>query len=64
MEINTNSVWTKLWQWFYGVRTEDLPNNLCPYFWKMLLMILTIIPYTLFCLPLIIYDLLDNKNQI
>lgn len=63
MEINTNSVWTKLWQWFYGVRTEDLPNNLCPYFWKMLLMILTILPYTLFCLPLIVYDLFDKSYE-
>ena len=63
MELNINSFGTKLYQWFYGVRTYNLPNNLCPYFWKTVLMYLTIIPYTLFCLPVVIYDLFDKSYE-
>ena len=62
MKLNQNSVSAKLYKWFYAVSEyQGLPNNLCPYFWRMVLMYLTIIPYTLFSIPVVVYDLFDKK---
>jgi hypothetical protein len=62
MRLNKNSVTSRLYKWFYGVsKYEGLPNNLCPYFWKVVLMYITIIPYTLFSIPVVIYDLFDKQ---
>jgi len=58
MKLNQNSISSKLYRWFYG--TKILPNNLCPYFWKVVLMYLTIIPYTLFSIPVVVYDMFDK----
>jgi hypothetical protein len=61
MKLNKNSVTSRLYKWFYGVSEyQGLPNNLCPYFWRMVLMYLTIIPYTLFSIPVVVYDLFDK----
>jgi len=61
MKLNQNSVSAKLYKWFYGVSEyQGLPNNLCPYFWKVVLMYLTIIPYTLFSIPVVVYDMFDK----
>lgn len=61
MKLNSNSLSSKLYRWFYG--TNDLPNNFCPYFWKLLLAWVTLIPYALFCTPVIIYELIDKHNN-
>jgi len=34
MELNYNSFSSKLYRWVYS--TEKMPQNLCPYFWKLL----------------------------
>ena len=61
MKLNQNSVSAKLYKWFYAVSEyQGLPNNLCPYFWRMVLMYLTIIPYTLFSIPVVVYDMFDK----
>lgn len=61
MKLNQNSVSAKLYKWFYGVSEyQGLPNNLCPYFWKVVLMYLTIIPYILFSIPVVVYDMFDK----
>jgi hypothetical protein len=61
MKLNKNSFTSKLYKWFYGVSEyQGLPNNLCPYFWKVVLMYLTIIPYTLFSIPVVVYDMFDK----
>lgn len=61
MRLNKNSVTSRLYKWFYGVAEyQGLPNNLCPYFWKVVLMYLTIIPYTLFSIPVVVYDLFNK----
>lgn len=52
MTLNQNSTSARLYKWLYG--TEDLPNNLCPYFWKVVLAYLIIVPYTLLALPYLI----------
>jgi hypothetical protein len=62
MKLNKNSVSSRLYKWFYGVSEyQGLPNNLCPYFWKLVLMYLTIIPYTLFSIPVVVYDMFDKR---
>lgn len=48
MILNHNSISAKLYRWFYG--TDVMPNNLCPYFWKL------VIAYT-FALPVLILSL-------
>jgi hypothetical protein len=58
MKLNSNSISSKLYRWFYG--TNDLPNNLCPYFWKLVLAWLVIVPYSLVCLPMIVLELIDK----
>lgn len=61
MKLNSNSISSKLYRWFYG--TNDLPNNLCPYFWKLVLAWLVLIPYSLFCLPVIIMEIYDKEYE-
>jgi len=48
------------YRWFYGLGDYQLPSNLCPYFWKSVLMYLTIIPYALFCVPVIVWEIFDK----
>lgn len=52
MTLNQNSTSARLYKWLYSA--ESLPNNLCPYFWKVVLAYLIIIPYTLLALPYLI----------
>lgn len=61
MKLNSNSISSKLYRWFYG--TNDLPNNLCPYFWKLVLAWLVLIPYSLVCAPVIILELTDKNYK-
>lgn len=58
MTLNQNSTSAKLYKWFYG--TNDLPTNLCPYFWKLVLAWLVLVPYSLVCLPMIVLELTDK----
>lgn len=48
MTLDSNSAIAKYYRWFYA--TQKLPNNLCPYFWKLLIAVvcapLAIIIYT------------------
>lgn len=49
MSIDYNSFSAKLYRYFY--HTEDMPTNLCPYFWKLLVAYVLIVPYFLLTLP-------------
>lgn len=61
MKLNSNSISSKLYRWFYGTKT--LPTNLCPYFWKLVLAWLVLIPYSLFCLPIILTEIYDKDYK-
>lgn len=52
MKLNQNSISARMYRWFY--LTYDMPQNLCPYFWKLVIMWVLIIPYGLISLPVII----------
>jgi len=64
MKLNQNSVSVKLYKWFYGVSEyQGLPNNLCPFFWRVVLMYLTFIPYVWLSIPVVVYDLFDKQYK-
>jgi hypothetical protein len=52
MKLNQNSISARLYRWFY--LTEDMPKNLCPYFWKLVFMYILLIPATILYLPLFV----------
>jgi hypothetical protein len=64
MELNKNSNSAKLYRWFYNLDSEfdEMPTNLCPYFWKLVLMWVTILPFTLITLPVQIITKFDKKT--
>lgn len=58
MKLKTNSLNAKLYCWFYSQTSENLPTNLCPYFWKLVLAWVLFIPYSIISLPgIFIYDI-------
>lgn len=52
LQLKENSITAELYRWFYA--KKGMPTNLCPYFWKVVIMYTFILPYTLFCLPVIV----------
>lgn len=61
--FSRNGLNAMAYRWFYGLREYGLPNNLCPYFWKSVFMYLTLIPYAVFCLPVIIWEIFDKGYE-
>ena len=57
MKLDQNSISARLFRWFYA--TNGMPKNLCPYFWKLVLMWVFILPYTILSLPVILRDWKD-----
>ena len=53
MNLNYNSISAQLYRWFYA--KYEMPKTLCPYFWKLVIMWLLIIPYTVLALPYVIF---------
>ena len=60
MKLNKNSISAKLFRWFY--RTSELPTNLCPYFWKLVMAYVFAIPLFIITLPYAIIDK-DSYNE-
>ena len=54
MKLNKNSISAKLFRWFY--ETKELPTNLCPYFWKLVVAYLFAIPLFIISLPYVIIN--------
>lgn len=65
MKLNKTSFSARFYQWFY--ETTLLPNNLCPYFWKLSLgYLLTVVfglPGLLFILPVYLVYLIITKRE-
>lgn len=53
MELKLNSWHVWLWNYTYS---ENVPNNLCPLFWKLVIAILLFIPNVIFRIPTNIYN--------
>ena len=60
MKPNYNSISARLYRAFYEI--DEMPTNLCPYFWKQVIMYILWIPYLTFSLPFIIIESLSNKR--
>lgn len=60
MEIKLNSITSIIYRWFYA--TKIMPKSLCPYFWKVVLMYIFLLPYALLSLPTSIYYKIKDKN--
>jgi len=54
MILNKNSISVKLFRWFYG--TSELPTNLCPYFWKLVMAYVFAIPLFIISFPYVIIE--------
>jgi hypothetical protein len=64
MELNKNSVTSKIYRWFYNKASNEMPNNLCPYFWQLVFMWIVFIPSVILSLPYSIYYKLNfNKFE-
>ena len=59
MELKLNSWYVWLWNYTYS---EEVPNNLCPLFWKLVVAILLFIPNLIFRIPVNIYNMFAKKN--
>lgn len=49
MNLREKTWQTTLFKWFFNM--EELPDNLCPYFWGIVVLYICLIPYTLLALP-------------
>lgn len=58
MKLNKNSISSKLYRWFYC--TDEMPISLCPYFWKLVLAWLFLIPLSVVRLPSPVFSTHDN----
>ena len=60
MQLNKNSISAKLYRWFYNQNV--MPNNLCPYFWKLVFMWISILPFIVITLPGQILSKFEKKT--
>jgi hypothetical protein len=52
MKLNQNSISARIYRWFY--MTDEMPQNLCPYFWKLVIAYILLIPCGILYLPITI----------
>lgn len=62
MILNHNSISAKLYRWFYG--TNVMPNNLCPYFWKLVIAYTFALPVLILTLPQTIVSKGKNRDTL
>jgi hypothetical protein len=60
MELNKNSISARLYRWYYN---NQLPTNLCPYFWKLVIMYILIVPFVVISLPILLIDRFKIANS-
>ena len=58
MKLNQNSLSAKLYRWFY--KTDTMPSNLCPYFWKLVTAVILSPLLSIYTLP---YKIINYKRQ-
>lgn len=54
MKLKQNSISARLYRWFYI--TDNMPSNLCPYFWKLVAMWVLLGPGALISAPMMIVN--------
>lgn len=63
MQLRTNGPVVSAYRWLYGIGRYDLKNNFCPIFWMMVLGAFLIVPYAIFCLPVVLSELYDKNYE-
>jgi hypothetical protein len=58
MKLNQNSLSAKLYRWFY--KTDTMPTNLCPYFWKLVTAVILSPLLAIYTLP---YEIINYKRS-
>ena len=58
MKLNQNSLSAKLYRWFY--KTDTMPTNLCPYFWKLVAAVILSPLLAIYTLP---YEIINYKRR-
>ena len=62
MKLDQNSLSAKLYRWFY--KTDTMPTNLCPYFWKLVTAVIFGLPVAILTVPyMVIYHKDDSRNS-
>jgi hypothetical protein len=62
MNLNKNSFSARLYRWFYN--REEMPKNLCPYFWMLVTAYLFALPVVIFTLPFeLVYTKFGKDNE-
>lgn len=52
MKLNYNSFSSKLYRWIYYTDDMEMPTNLCPYFWKLVVAYIIALPVLVLTLPI------------
>jgi hypothetical protein len=60
MTLNYNSFNAKFYRYFYGA--DSMPDSICPYFWKLLMAWIFVIPVTLFSLPIVVAEAIRKES--
>ena len=60
MTLNYNSFNAKLYRYFYDV--NSMPDSICPYFWKLLMAWVFIIPVSIFSFPAVIGEIITKQS--
>jgi hypothetical protein len=63
MNLNQNSIPAKLYRWFYQKNQYEMPTNLCPYFWQLVVMWIFILPCALLSLPANIFYFFSKDSE-
>ena len=59
MNLKTNSWYVWLWDYTYST---SLPNNLCPFFWKLILAMILFIPNVILRIPTIVINMTPGNH--
>ena len=60
MTLNYNSLNAKLYRYFYDA--DSMPDSICPYFWKLLMAWVFVIPVSLFSFPAVIAEIITKQS--
>ena len=60
MTLKYNSFNAKLYRYFYDA--NSMPDSICPYFWKLLMAWVFVIPVSLFSFPAVIAEIITKQS--
>jgi hypothetical protein len=60
MILNYNSFNAKFYRYFYDA--NSMPDSICPYFWKLLMAWVFVIPVSLFSFPAVIAEIITKQS--